>query len=244
MADAASTPVRVIAVNGDDKTNWGMILAIWMVAIIVLHGIVWTTGVKDYDLAEAVERGAARVETRQKGEESEDVIRKSINLQRDTLPFWTVIALIGDFLFAPLAMFVRPLMVAVTFSAAAALTGRKVRFPTVMFDSVAWQGVWVLGLAVQVVLMLVLRRSHIETSLLLLFPPGDYTASIWVMLRQLDCFAMLGWLGMAASAKQRGQANWVTAVLVCLSLWAMEVLIWSSVSLVVNLSMRSALMPS
>ncbi len=244
MADVASTPEPASSSSGDDQSNWGTMLAVWMVATIVLYGVVWTTGVKDYDLAEAVERGAGRVEMQQKGEESEDVIRKGINLQRDTLPFWTVIALIGDFLFAPLSMFVRPLMVAVAFSAVAAVSGRKVRFPAVMFDSVAWQGVWVIGLAVQVVLMLALRRSHIETSIMLLFPPGDYSATSWVMLRQLDSFAMLGWLGMAASARQRGQANWLVALLVCLSLWATEVLVWASASLIVNLSMRSALLPS
>jgi hypothetical protein len=227
----------------NEKPKWGTTLAVLMAATILLHGIVWVTGVKDYDLADAVERGAGRVEERQKGEESEDVIRKSINLQRDTLPFWTVITLIGDFLFAPLALVVRPLMVAVAFAAIAAATGRVVRFPVVMSDCVNWQAVWVLGLGVQVILMLVLWRSHIETSVLLLLPPGEYRANTWVMLQQLDCFALLGWLGMASVGWQRRQANWIMAVLTCLFLWGVEMMVVSSASLVVNLGMRSSLMP-
>lgn len=243
MSDTTPTPETSTGPNGNENPQWGMILAIWMTATIVLNGIVWTTGVKDYNLADAVERGAGKVEQRSKGEESEDVIRKGIKLQRDTLKFWTVITLIGDFFFAPLALFVRPLMVAIAFSAVAAASGRGVRYPVVMSDCVNWQGVWVLGSAVQVVLMLALRRSHIETSILLLLPAGEYSANTWVMLRQFDCFAFLGWMGMASSGWQRGQTNWFMAILVCLFLWAVEMTILSSASLLVNLGMRSSLMP-
>jgi len=84
---AASTP------NGGspavDTPKWGWMLAVWMSLVVILHGITWTTGVPDYDIADAVEKGAARVEQRSVGEDSQDVVRKSIKLQRDTLPFWT-----------------------------------------------------------------------------------------------------------------------------------------------------------
>jgi len=75
-----------------------------------------------------------------------------------------------------------------------------------MKDCVTWQGVWVLGLAVQVILLLVLRKP-IDTSVVLLLPPRTYSASTWVMLQQVDCFAMIGWLGLAWSACVRRQAN-------------------------------------
>ena len=170
-------------------------LAVWMSLVVILHGIVWTTGVPDYDLADAVEKGAARVEQRSVGEDSQDVVRKSIKLQRDSLRFWTVIRVVGDFLIAPLWIALRALMVAVALSAVAAISGRPVRFPVAMRDCVAWQGVWVLGLAVQVVLMLILRRPDIETSVVLLLPPRVYAAREWVLLHQIDCFALIGWLG-------------------------------------------------
>ena len=69
----------------------------------------WTTGVPDYQLAEAVERGAARVEERSSGEENDDVVRKAIQLQRNSLGFWRTLALVGDFLVKPLWLALRAL---------------------------------------------------------------------------------------------------------------------------------------
>jgi hypothetical protein len=243
MPETATTNDDSPAAPGNEQPKWGAVLAGWMAATIVLQGMIWTTGVKDYDVADAVERGAGKVEERQKGEDNEDVIRKGIKLQRDTLTFWTVITLIGDFFFAPLMLFVRPLMVAVAFAAVAAASGRGVRFPVVMSDCVGWQGVWVLGLLVQVVLMLALWRAHIETSILVFLPAGEYSARTWVILQQVDCFAIVGWFGMASVGWRRGQTNRLMAVLVCLFLWAIELTVVSSASLVVNLGMRSSLMP-
>ena len=211
--------------------------------IVLLNGLVWTTGVRDYDLADAVEKGAARVEERQVGEESEDVIRKAIKLQRDTLTFWTVILAIRDFLIDPLWIALRALSVAVGMSAVAAMSGRPVRFPATLARCVAWQGVWVFGLAVQVVLMLALGRSHVETSLLMLFPEGTYTARQYLMLQQIDGFAVIGWFGMTWGAYRCGQASALMAVLVSGTLVMVETSLFSSAALVVNLAMRSTLMP-
>lgn len=241
MEQPASTP------NGGtpagDTPKWGWMLAVWMSLVVILHGIIWTTGVPDYDLAEAVEKGAARVEQRSVGEDSEDVVRKSIKLQRDSLPFWTVIGAVGDFLVAPGWIALRALLVAVALSAVAAVCGRPVRFPAAMRDCVAWQGVWVLGLAVQVVLMLVLHRSDIETSVVLLLPPRIYAAREWVLLDQIDCFAVIGWLGLAWSACQRRQTNLYMALLMCFLVAALEAQIHGGFSLLVNLGMRLAIFP-
>ena len=73
-----------------------------------------------------MEKGAARVESLGIGEIGDDLIRKSIRTQRDTLPFWTVLAMLGDFLVEPVSLAVRALAVATAFGALAALTGRSV----------------------------------------------------------------------------------------------------------------------
>lgn len=218
-------------------------LSVWMSLVVVFHGLIWTTGVPDYELAAAVERGAARVEQRLVGEDSSDVVRKSIQLQRDTLPFWRVIRLVGDFVMAPLGLALRALAVAVAFCAVAALTGRPVRYPEAMRDCVAWQGVWVLGLAVQAVLMLVLRKPHIDTSVTLMLPPRVWGAREWVLLQQLDYFALIGWLGLGWSACVRRQANLWVALAVCCLLAVVEMNIYGSCRLLFNLGMHLTVFP-
>jgi hypothetical protein len=237
----ASTPNG--GTSAVDTPKWGWMLTVWMSLVVVLHGAIWTTGVPDFDLTDAVEKGAARVEQRSVGEDSQDVVRKSIKLQRDSLRFWTVICVVGDFLVAPAWIALRALLVAVSLSAVAAVCGRAVRFPAAMRDCVAWQGVWVLGLAVQVVLMLVLQRSDIETSIVLLLPPRIYAAREWVLLNQIDCFAVIGWLGIAWSACQRRQTNLYLALLTCFFLAALEIQIRGGFSLLVNLGMRLTIFP-
>ncbi len=234
--EPSSTP------NGRETPDWRWLLALWMAVVIVLNGVIWTTGVTDYGLAQAVENGAAQVEKQQIGEESEDVIRKAIQLQRDTLDFWTVIAAIHDFLIAPVSLGLRAFAVAVALSAVAATTGRPVRFPQALYECVTWQGVWVLALVVQVILMMVLQRSTISTSILMFLSQDSYTARQWTLLQQIDCFALVGWLGMAWAARGRQQANLLAALVVCLVLAAIEIYICYGASLVVNLSMRMTLM--
>jgi hypothetical protein len=218
-------------------------LALWMSLVVILHGITWTTGVPDYETADAVEKGAARVEQRSMGEDSQDVVRKSIQLQRDTLPFWTVIRIVGDLVVAPSWIALRALIVAVAFCAVAAISGRPVRFPEAMRDCVAWQGVWVLSLLVQTILMLVLRRPHIDTSVALLFPPRTWGAGTWVLLHEIDCFAMIGWLGLAWSACVRRQANLLVALVTCFVLVVVEANVRAPFELLFNLGMRLTVFP-
>jgi hypothetical protein len=208
-----------------------------------LHALFWVTGVRQYELAVAVDRGAARVERRLMGEETADVIRRQIQLQRDTLPFWTAVAWLSDFVFGPLLLAGRALSVAVAFSAAAALAGRRVRFPVTMADCVRWQAVWILGVAVQAALMLLLRRGDVDTSLVALLPSHTYHATTWVWLRQLDLFAILGWLGMAYSGWYRRQANVLVACCLCGALAVLEAAIRAYAELGVQLSMRLTLFP-
>jgi len=226
-----------------DAPAWGGLLISWMALAVVFNGLLWITGVRDFELAEAVEQGAARVEERSRGQDSEDVIRKEIQLQRDTLPFWTTLRLLADFLIAPLALALRPLFVSISFSGVAALTGRPVRYAHMMADGVRWQGVWVLRLAVHVVLMLVFWRSSVESSVLMLFPQGVLSAPRWAVLRQLDLFALMGWLGMAWSGCRQRQANLFMALLICAILAVLEAVLWASGSLLLNLGMRLTLMP-
>ncbi len=215
---------------------------LWVTIVVILQGVVWLTGEPDYVLAQAVEDGAERVEQQQLGEESEDVVRKAIQLQRDTLPFWTLLTALRDFVCVPLWLGLRALGLTILLSAAAAATGRPTRFGETLYDCVAWQGVWVLGVAVQVLLMLALQRSYVSTSLLLFQPQSSLTAVRWVFLEQLDCFAAVGWLGMLWSAWRRGQ-NLFLATLACGLLASLELIVCFMASLAVNLSMRMALVP-
>ncbi len=243
---ATSVPSSVASdrgANGMETPVWGWLLSLWMALVVMLHGVIWTTGVTDFGLAQAVENGVAEVEKQQLGEESEDVVRKAIQMQRDTLPFWTVIAALGDYIVAPLTLGLRAFAVAVVMSAVAATSGRQVRFPLAMYESVVWQGVWVLGIAVRVVLMLVLQRSIVNTSIIMFLPQESFTATQWTLLGQVDCFALIGWFGMAWSARCRGQANLLVAVIVCVFLALVEFSVSTGASLVINLSMRMALMP-
>ncbi len=237
------TPPKPSNSRENESPSWGWLLTVWVVLAVSLEGLIWATGVPHYQLAEAVERGASQVEHSMVGEDSTDVVRKAIRLQQDSLSFWTVVAMVGDFVVKPLSLVLRAVLVAVAFGAVAAVSGRRVRYAIVLADCVRWQGVWVLGLAVQLVIMLALSRSSVETSVLLLMPPETYPATVWAMLRQLDLFAIVGWLGMAYSGWHRQQTNWVVALLTCASLAVVEGVFWAAGSLLVNLGARMTLMP-
>src|SRR5947209_15687567 len=94
----------------------------------------WVSGARSSALAEAVEFGAGRVETRGIGEVGDDVIRKAIAIQQNTTSFWTVLALFGDFVVEPLSLALRAGTVAVLFGGIALLRGRPGAF------SVAFSG--------------------------------------------------------------------------------------------------------
>jgi hypothetical protein len=230
--------------DAQEAPRWGGLLVLWVASVVVLHGVLWLTGVRNYALMEAVEQGTARVENRLGGEETEDVVRKEIQLQRDTLPFWRTLRAMADFLVVPLALIMRPLVVAICFSSLAALTGRPVRHAHVLAGCVFWQGMWVLRVLVQVLLMLVLWRSTIDSSVLILLPSGVRSAPSWAILRQIDLFALIGWIGMGWTGWRQRQAHCVAALVICFILAVLEVGLWASGTLLLNLGMRLTLLPT
>lgn len=216
-------------------------LMLLMVLIAGINGLLWVTGFKDRELREAVEQGAARAEQRAVGESDEEEISETVRTQRDTLPFWTALYLLGDFVFQPLILALRALAAATVFSAAAALFGRRVRFETAMADCVACQWIWVFEAAVGAGLTVLLRKPDVDTSLALLVPPGEYSAATWVVLRQLGLLAIFGWFTMAWQARQREEMSLPVALTVCGFLALVEVTLTSAAVLVVGGQMRLAL---
>jgi hypothetical protein len=221
----------------------GRTLALWAALIVACQGLLWLSGVKSYALAEAVERGAAQVETRGVGEVGDDVIRKAIRTQHDTLPFWTALALLGDFACEPLTPAVRAASVAVLLSGLAALVGRPVQFGLAMAECASAQGYWVLGLAVRTALMLARGSAEIDTSLALALPPGAYPAELVVSLQQADAFALLGWIALARGGWRRGQANLLASALVCGAVALVEATVRISFALTLGAGMRLTLLP-
>jgi hypothetical protein len=227
----------------DPAPRSGPILLLWMALVVALQGGLWAAGARTTALAVAVETGAARIETQGIGEVGDEVIRKAIRLQRDALPFWTTLALLGDFVGEPLALAVRAVAVAVVLSSWAALAGRPARFGHALAECSAVQGFWVLGLAVRVVLMVALRRADVETSLVLALPAGSYPAAAWVALRQADAFALLGWTALALGGWRRGQVHLATAAVACALLALGEAAVRVGATLVLEAGMRLTLVP-
>jgi hypothetical protein len=171
------------------------------------------------------------------------VIRKAIQMQRDTMPFWATLQLVGDLVIAPAMLGIRAVAVAAIFSAWAAMRGRPTRFGRAMAESVRWQGVWVLSAVTQLVLTLMLAGREIDTSLAVMLPPGEYHASVWMSLKQMDLFAMFGWCALAMGAWRRKQAGLIMAVLITLFLFLLENSVASSFNLILGAAMRVSLMP-
>lgn len=230
--------------GGDDAApRAGPILAFWMVLTVGLQAALWVSGARATGLSGAIETGAARVETRGVGEVGDEVVRKAIALQHDTLPFWATIAALGDFGVEPLGLALRAAVVATLFAGLALLKGRPVEFSRGL-ASCAWaQGFWVLGLAVRVALTIALRRPEIETSAALLLPPGTHPGALWVALRQLDAFPLLGWFAMARGGWRRGQVGLFGAVAVCGVLFLIEAAARVQFSLLIEAGMRLSLLP-
>lgn len=213
---------------------------LWAGLIVVCHAAAWLSGERGYTLAESVERGAARVESLGVGEETDDVIRKAIQTQHATLPFWTAVAVIGDFVAEPMGLVLRAILVATLFASCAALVGRPVRFDAGLAACAALQGFWVLGIAFRIILGIALDHREVETSATLFLPPGEHWAVLWTAARQLDAFALVGWTALAVAGWRRRQVNLFTAGFVCLLLWALEAVIRTALILVVGAGMRLA----
>jgi hypothetical protein len=229
--------------RGESPGRAGPILTLWVGLMIALRATLWVTGFEPKALADAVDRGAARAEASRVGEVGDDVIRKAIQLQRDTLPFWTTLARLGDFAVEPAALVIRALAVATLFAAAAALTGRPVNFSNGLVESAKIQGFWAFGLAVRVALVIALRREDVETSLAVLLPPGTHPAAAVLLARQADPFALIGWCALAWRGWRRGQLNLATAIVLCGMLAMTEAIVRVSYGLIVGAGMRLSILP-
>lgn len=220
------------------------ILLLWIVLTFAAQALPWLGGHRPLALARGIEQGAARVEFQELGEVGDDVIRKAIQTQRATGPFWNAVSLLGELAFEPISLVVRALAVAALFSGLAALRGRPTLFPRTLSDCALAQGWWVLGAIVRSALMLALRRTDVETSPTLLLPPGDYPALLWVALRQADVFAVMGWIDLALRADRRGQVGWPLALLALLPFAASEAALRVAGSLVVEAGTRLSILPA
>ena len=232
------------ATPGHGPPRSGPVLVLWVALTVIVQGGLWLAGFRTSALSGAVDQGAARVEALGLGVVGDDLIRKAIRTQHDTLPFWTVLAFLGDFLAEPAALATRALAAATAYSALAALRGRAVGFDRALAGCAAAQGFWVLGLAVRAGLMAALRRGGVETSAALLLPAGVHPAWVYLMLRQLDAFTLAGWGVVAAEARRRGQVDWPGAVAVAAALGAFEAAVRVAVGLGMGAAMRLSVMPS
>ena len=229
--------------TGDEGSVFGLVLLLWMGLTVLILAALWLTGFGTSELAGAVEQGAARAESFGVGEVGDDLIRKAVRSQHETLPFWTVTALIGQFLGEPLALAVRALAVATAFSALAALQGRPIGYDRALAECSVVQGFWVLGLACQAALMMALRRSEVETSAALFLTPGVQPAWLWLALRQLDAFALVGWIALARGGLRRGQVGLVSAASLCLGFWAFEAAVRVGLGMFIGAAIRLSVLP-
>jgi hypothetical protein len=214
---------------------------LWAVLILDLQALLWLSGVKALELKQAVEQGVARAESRAVGELGDSQIHKVIQDQRATLGFWTTLAILEDFVAAPASPIVRALAVATILGALAALFGRPIGFRAALGECAAVQGCWVLGLAMQAALVFGRRTSDIDVSMTLFLPPGTYRAFVWVALRQLDAFAILGWLALIYGGWRRRQANLLVSTMACSLVAAGELALRILWAVVTGVAMRLAL---
>ncbi|MFO0910813.1 MAG: hypothetical protein U0794_21150 [Isosphaeraceae bacterium] len=242
-AQLTEAPRPAITSHEPEEPRFGALLSLWMGLTVVILAVLWITGFTSTRLITAVEQGAARAEWRFVGEVGDDLIRKAVRTQHDTITFWTVLAFLGQFLGEPLLLAVRALAVATTFSAVAALMGRPIGYDRALAACVAAQGIWVLGAAVRAALMIGLRQVDVETSATLLLPAGTYPAWMYLIIAQADLFALIGWSVMAWGGIKRGQVGPVGALLICLGCWTLEAALRVGVGTVVGAAMRLSLMP-
>lgn len=221
----------------------GATLLVWTLAVLLLNAGAWLSGLRPTQLVAAIERGAARIEIRTRGELSDDTIRKAIRTQRDALPFWRTLALLGDFGVAPFLPALRALTISVVFAALAALTGRPPEFARAFHENARIQGFWVASTALPLLLMLLLGRPDVETSATLFLPSGPHPAALWVALEELAPLTLLGWLAAVRGAWRRRQANLIVAGLACLGLALMEAGARVAWTLVVGAGMRLTILP-
>ena len=236
MATASHAP--------DPARQVGPILALWVALLMAIHAADWLVGNRSTTLARAVEQGEAKVEAQTLGANlSADAARKLIQLQRDTRPFWSTLVLLGDFAADPLALLVRPLLIATLFAAWAALAGRPSGFALALRQSAILQGLWLIGPALTLGLTLADAPGESDTTLSLFLPPGPHPAWTWATLHGADVFALWGWLALAWAGSRRRQVSLPLALLTVLPLLITEVACRGVTAAILGAGMRLTIIP-
>ena len=228
----------------DSSRPAGPILAFWVVLLVAIHAGDWLVGTRSPSLVQAVEQGEAKVEAQTAGADlSSDAVRKLIQLQRDTRPFWTTLVLLGDFLVTPLALIARALLVATLFAAWASLAGRASGFAPALREAARLQGLWVIGPALALALYQFGQVGEPDTSLGLFLPPGTHSAWVWTTLHQADLFALWGWLALARGGWRRRQVAPVLALATVVPLLLTEIACRSIAAAIIGAGMRLTILP-
>jgi len=219
-------------------------LGFWITLAIAAAAALWLTGYRDYQIASAIQTGERIIEFQSIGERDDQTIREAIRVQRASIPFWTTLRMLTDFVFLPLGLAARALAAATLAAAWAAIWGRPHRFADGWRESAAVQGFWAVGLALQTGLIIALGQPEATFSAALWLDP-TVTQPAWLnlSLRWLDGFALAGWIALAWGIRQRGQAGISGAVLLTLMLMSLEFLLVIPWELVLGAGMRLTVVP-
>jgi hypothetical protein len=244
--DGDQEPARNVSTRPaaqSEYADYGSILLIWMILIVAINGVRWIGGIPSGMLVEGVEQGVARAEVKAGGESTEEQVRKAIRTQRQTLSFWTALAALSDFLCEPVILAGRAVLVATLFTGVAALSGKGTQYGRALRECALAQGFWVLGMATRLALMIGLHRpdTEIETSLALFLPPGPQAAALWVLLRQLDLFTLIGWIALTRQGWRRGEAGLPTSALICGGVGLFEIGLRAAAGLLMGAAIRLCL---
>src|SRR5262245_29938375 len=109
-AEIETQPASEPSAHRATDASFAAVIGRWVAAWIFIQSLAWLSGLRMTELTIAVEAGAAEVERRAVGEVGEDQTREAIADQRDTIRFWTALALARDFVIGPLGLVARALV--------------------------------------------------------------------------------------------------------------------------------------
>lgn len=196
-------------------------LSLIVLTIALSNLSLWCFGIRQQEIFDAVEQGAAVVEENMIGEIDEEQVRDAIRMQRKTFGFWSTLLMLGDLVFAPLSPVLRAIIVTVAFSAAAALCGRPVGHGVALAENITWQTFWAAGAGLEA-LMRIAVSANASISWVVFMPANEYPASTVHQLAILNPLALCGWVAMGWFAWKRRQANGVVAGFLIVFLASME----------------------
>lgn len=212
-------------------------LSVVVLAIALANLSLWCFGIRQQEIFDAIEEGAAVVEKNTIGEVEEDQVREAIRTQRRSFQFWSTLWMLGDLVLGPLSPVLRTIVVTVAFSAAAALLGRPVGHGVALAENAGLQAFWGAAAVLEATMRLVISPDA-TVSWLALMPPDQYPASAIAQLTVLNPLAVCGWCAMGWFAWKRRQANWFVAGMIILVLALMEASVIGSLQSTMGSLMR------